>query len=171
MSAFAVSYFCWFDCHISLLKILSNSLSCIMSQCFPSRFPLFSLCVLSPSRLLCVPPSPLPFMIIDHIFLPLFSVQLPYKYTVADVAMRENGFSVHPQASQIPAALVLSDFTGRRVAGNTMIPLFYSVGLLLPVIIFLTLHSVFFLNITNFPSESHYYFILPFVLSLCPFSG
>lgn len=51
------------------------------------------------------------------------SVQQPYKFTVADVAMRENGFSVHLQTLQIPAALVLSDFTGRRVAGNPIIPL------------------------------------------------
>lgn len=52
------------------------------------------------------------------------SVQQPYKFAVADVAMRENGISVHLQYLQIPAALVLSDFTEKRVAGSPINPFF-----------------------------------------------
>ncbi len=48
----------------------------------------------------------------DHVCLPLFSTTQPYKFTEADVTMRENGFSVHPETLQIPAGLVLSDFQG-----------------------------------------------------------
>lgn len=54
----------------------------------------------------------------DRICLPLSTIQESYKFTLADVAMRENGSSAHLRTLQIPPALVLSDFKQRRLTGK-----------------------------------------------------
>lgn len=90
------------------------------------------------------------------------SLQQPYKFIVADVAMRENGFCVHLQTLQIPAALVLNDFTGRRVAASPII-LHFSEDLVQFVIIFLTLHFFFILLLNYFV----FFFLFTFYFSLC----
>lgn len=90
------------------------------------------------------------------------SLQQPYKFIVADVAMRENRFCVHLQTLQIPAALVLNDFTGRRVAASPII-LHFSEDLVQFVIIFLTLHFFFLLLLNYFV----FFFLFTFYFSLC----
>lgn len=140
-------------------KILSNSLSCIITTCFPLHFPLVSLFVLIPSRLLCLSLS---FMF-DHICL---HSQQPYKFTVADVAMRENGSSVDLRTLQIPPALVLSDFTQRRSTGSPLFSL---------VLVYFSLWSfsrASFQWCCYFPSESYciFLFLLAFCSSPCTIS-
>lgn len=90
------------------------------------------------------------------------SLQQPYKFIVADVAMRENGFCVHLQTLQIPAALVLNDFTGRRVVASPIF-LHFSEDLVQFVIIFLTLHFFFLLLLNYFVL----FFLFTFYFSLC----
>lgn len=140
-------------------KILSNSLSCIITTCFPLHFPLVSLFVLIPSRLLCLSLS---FMF-DHICL---HSQQPYKFTVADVAMRENGSSVDLRTLQIPPALVLSDFAQRRSTGSPLFSL---------VLVYFSLWSfsrASFQWCCYFPSESYciFLFLLAFCSSPCTIS-
>lgn len=139
---------------------LSNFPHHLISQQFSLHFPLFplflsllldyymSLSFHSPSCLIT--------------FFLYSSLQQPYKFIVADVAMRENGFCVHLQTLQIPAALVLNDFTGRRVAASPII-LHFSEDLVQFVIIFLTLHFFFLLLLNYFV----FFFLFTFYFSLC----
>lgn len=99
------------------------------------------------------------------------SVQQPYKFAVADVAMRENGISVHLQYLQIPAALVLSDFTGRRVARSPIIPFFSVVQVYFRLWLFSTFEFLFPNNAPSSHLHQHAcFFPLAFYSSLCTIS-